>query len=113
MGEAWTQPCQNAAALQEGRRAHDQRRVDAPLAHPLEQQRNVEHDQPLARQGGTPQEGALLLADQRMDDRLQPAQRFLVAENAGAQRLAVEHARLHDSGKRRLDAGQRRAARRL
>jgi len=104
-------PRHDAAALQEGRRTHHQGGVDATLPHAFEQQRNVEHHQFLARESGTPQEGTLPSMDQRMHDRFQPAQRLLVAEDAGAQGLTIEHAGLHDAGKRRLDAGQRRAAR--
>jgi hypothetical protein len=92
-------PRHHAQALQEGRRAHHQHAVDPPLAHALEQQRDVEHHHRLAPQRRATHELALLLRHQRMDDRLEPAQRLLVAEHTGTQRLAVEHARLHHAGK--------------
>ena len=69
-------PRHHPMALQEGGRAHHQRGVDPAIAQPLEQQRDVEHDQLLAALRGPLQEGALPLADQRMHDGFELAQRL-------------------------------------
>lgn len=102
----------DALALNPRRRRHDQHQVAAPVASALQQQRHVEHYQPLAAAPAARQEARGLALDQRVHDRLQPGQRRGVTEHPGPERLAVDRAVAHDSGKGRGNRRDRGTARR-
>ena len=103
-------PRQHPRPLQEGGRGDHDHRVALPGHSDLEQQGYVEHDEPLAARRRAPQEGALDPAHARVDDRLQPAQRVAVGEDALAQDRAVDRAVPDRAGKRGLHRRDRAAA---
>ena len=84
-------------ALNRPRGSHHHDRVAAPLVALLEEERDVEHDQAFAAVGC--QELALRVAHHRMQDLFQPPELPLVGEDLGSERLPVEHAVLHGTGK--------------
>ena len=83
-------PREHARPLQESRRAHHHDGIALRGEPDLEQQRDVEHHQPLAPRGGAAQVSALNLPHPGVDDGLQPAQRGGVAEHAFAQHRPVD-----------------------
>jgi len=79
-----------------------------PVLRGFVQQRDVEHDQRLAAGAGGGDETALGVADLRMQDALETAQRFGVAEDLLAEALPVDAARLvAHARERRLDLAHR------
>ena len=99
--------------LHRARRGDDDDKVDPAVAARLKQQRYVEHGEALAGAAGARQEGALLGADHRVEDRLQPGQRRTVAKDRVAQQRPVEDAIADRAGKGARDRAQGTAAARL
>ncbi len=99
------------AALHLGRGRDDGDEVARFRPAALEQQRNIEDDERAAAVAG--EEPPPRRRDQRMNDRLQPVQRGIVAEHRRPERRPVEDAVDDDPRKRRRDRRQRRPARGL
>jgi len=99
--------------LHRARRGDDDDEVDPAVAARLEQQRYVENGEAPAGAARARQEGALLGADHRVEDRLQPGQRRAVAEDRVAQQRQVEDAIADRAGKGARDRAQGAAASRL
>ena len=110
-GRGHAGPGEDAAALHPGRRGDHRHPVDPPPAALLEQQRNIEHDQPMG--AVAPQEIALQHGHRGMDQPLQPGECRLVVEHRVAERPAVDAADSGRAGKQRLDMGDQAAARTL
>ena len=96
--------------LHRARRGDDDDEVNPAIAASLEQQRYVENGEGPAGATRTRQEGALLGADHRVKDRLQPGQRRTVAEDRVAQQRPVEDAVSDRAGKGARDRAQSAAA---
>ena len=79
---------EHAGALNLRRRGDDEDGVAAGLGPGLEQERDVEDDERRVRVAG--EEGAALVADQRMHDRLQPRELFGISEHRRTQGRPVK-----------------------
>lgn len=93
--------------LDEHWRGHHRDRITGILAPRFKQQRNVENDQALPAAGCPSQKTAALLRHQRMQDRLEPAQRLRIVEHARPQQPTIHGAVAQRSGKGAIDPGNR------
>ena len=104
---------ENARALYPCRRADRDDRVNPAPAAAFEQERDVEYDDRLPPAAGRPQERRLRLGHKRVNDGFELREFGKPAEHRLPERGPVEPRRVRDAGKRRLDRGERAAARPL
>ncbi|MEA2781056.1 MAG: hypothetical protein QOK29_2600 [Rhodospirillaceae bacterium] len=81
---------QNAGTLDAPGCAHHHDQIEAVLAPRLEEERDVENDQRPPGPPGSREKALLGPTHQRVEDRLQPLQRFWIAEDLGPERGAVD-----------------------
>jgi len=103
-------PSQHPGTLDSLRGADDEDRVAARLATRLQQQRHVEHGKAHPPLPAPVQEAGLFLADERMDDRLQPRHRLRLAQHGSREADPVDRAIADGVGESRRDQGNGPAA---
>ena len=101
---------QHPLALHVGRRGHDDDFVKQSSTRRLEQKWDIEHYNTGAAHEAGLQKLRLRFAHEWMHDRFQPLDRLGIADNARRQRCAVDAAILGNTGKRRFNRHNRRAA---
>lgn len=101
-------PAHHPSALQPERRGYDKDTVDPIGAPRLEQQGDVEHDQPFATGAGAGDKPALGGADHRMENGFEPAPSLAVRKNPRTKPAPIDPAALvTDAGKCGVDGDDR------
>ena len=103
-------PAEDALALHPEWGRDHRSSVGARFTIGLKQKRDIQHDQPHPSPGGAGKEATLFPAYKGMQDRFQPAECGLVAEDPGTEGRAINFAVLFDPWKFRLDAPDRGTA---
>ena len=98
---------QHTRALGFRPRRHHYDGIDAFLCAGLEQKRDIEHDHGLSARGVLGQELGLRFAHQRMNDRLEPANRGRILERTLGELRPVDLAACRGARERRLDSDGR------